>query len=859
VVDYAVLPFVWEGGSSTDFLALNGVTANGLGNDYASGNAPYLIKFDGTGDYIQVKTDSQPGKVTINVKMIGGSNTSTITIQGSADGENFTDIEELTISGEQNDVLTLETTNDFGGNDRYVRMLFTKGSNVGVGPITITKGTSPSITVAPASFELDAVGPLNGMALPTSIITYHNFEITQASDFYVQYYNAEGEEQERPEWIGTTQVGGPMEGDGSYQVISIITANEGPARSAYFKVYAYDADSNPVYSNLVTYNQAGVDYATLPFEFNGGKTDIENTIGLTYEGLGSDYGSSPKLKFDGTGDWLILKLNEAPLSLSYDIKGNGFSQGSTSTFNVMVSADGVDYETLATYTELGATQTITYIDLASTVRYIKWVYTEKGGTSGGNVALGNIHVSANYDIYGNITVESLTIPAGKTCTVYNGAALNVTETLTNGATENAWEHLVIKDGAQLKTPNEVKGTVEKNITGYSSYDGNGNGGYYLIASPADGQVGNFTNFRPETAQMNEVDWYMFNQQGDNAGNEWINQKHDGEFFGQAEMLRGKGYLYAREYDVTISFVASSMTNPSTTTTTQVYFGPTNVPYNVPEIELGYTGNATWAGWNLVGNPFTCNAYLNRTYFRMNAAGDAIIEGTGTIKPCEGVFVVVTDEDKDVTFSATEPNAVSSRLSININGNGMLMDRASLHFDESNSIKKYVLTENATRVYIPQGNQDYAVVRSNAQGEMPVNFKAGKNGTYTLSINPENVEMNYLHLIDNITGADVDLLAEPSYSFEARTSDYASRFRLVFSANSNVEDNSEASFAYYNGSEWVLNNMGNATLQVIDITGRVLSSETISGNASISLNQTPGVYMLRLINSDSVRTQKIVVK
>lgn len=155
VIDYAVLPFEWGGGASVDLLALDGVTANSLGSDYAASNAPYLVKFDGTGDYIQVKCDQQPGKVTIGVKMIGGGNTSTITVQGSADGETFTDIEVLTISGKQNDVLNLETTNAFAATDRYVRMLFTKGSNVGVGPITIAQVTNDPVIVADNSVELE--------------------------------------------------------------------------------------------------------------------------------------------------------------------------------------------------------------------------------------------------------------------------------------------------------------------------------------------------------------------------------------------------------------------------------------------------------------------------------------------------------------------------------------------------------------------------------------------------------------------------------------------------------------------------------------------------------------------------------
>jgi hypothetical protein len=113
----------------------------------------------------------------------------------------------------------------------------------------------------------------------------------------------------------------------------------------------------------------------------------------------------------------------------------------------------------------------------------------------------------------------------------------------------------------------------------------------------------------------------------------------------------------------------------------------------------------------------------------------------------------------------------------------------------------------------------------------------------------------------MTGADIDLLATPSYSFSAKTSDYASRFRLVFSANDeNGASTGSATFAYYNGSEWVINNMGDATLQVVDVMGRVLSSETVSGNATLSTsNLSAGVYVMRLINGENVMTQKIVVR
>ena len=140
------------------------------------------------------------------------------------------------------------------------------------------------------------------------------------------------------------------------------------------------------------------------------------------------------------------------------------------------------------------------------------------------------------------------------------------------------------------------------------------------------------------------------------------------------------------------------------------------------------------------------------------------------------------------------------------------------------------------------------------GEMPVNFKAENNGSYTLSVNSNNVEFAYLHLIDNVTGADIDLLQTPSYSFEAKTTDYASRFKLVFATGNNSE-----TFAFFSNGSFVINNEGEAVLQLIDITGRIVRCESIDGCANVSVNVVPGIYMLRLVNGDNVKVQKVVVK
>lgn len=177
VIDYATLPFNWEGGTSNELTAMSGVTGNSLG-DYAAGNAPYRVQFNADGDYIQVKTDGQPGKVTIGVKMIGGANTSKITVQGSADGETFTDVEELTISGTQNKILELSTTNSFAAADRYVRLLFTKGSNVGVGPISIEK---PSIDPVISANDIEIGYDVENGAIDYEIINPVDGGVVSAS------------------------------------------------------------------------------------------------------------------------------------------------------------------------------------------------------------------------------------------------------------------------------------------------------------------------------------------------------------------------------------------------------------------------------------------------------------------------------------------------------------------------------------------------------------------------------------------------------------------------------------------------------------------------------------------------------
>ena len=356
--------------------------------------------------------------------------------------------------------------------------------------------------------------------------------------------------------------------------------------------------------------------------------------------------------------------------------------------------------------------------------------------------------------------------------------------------------------------------------------------YYLIASPyavkAEAVQGLMTP---------EYDFYSFDQQGDDEHKEWITHKDNPDY----QFVPGMGYLYANN------------------TGTDLVFNGTAPDGDVMEFELTYaTGEfIDWAGWNLVGNPFEVSAYPNMPFYTMNENGDGYLSHAANeeLPMLCGAFVQAESTGENVVMSKTAQGK-SAKLNLNLSNSHGVIDRAIVSFGQGKQLSKFMFRENSTKVYIPVEGKDYAVVHIEGMGEMPVNFKAKSNGSYTLSFTAEEVSFAYLHLIDNLTGADVDMLSTPSYTFNARVNDYDSRFKLVFATGNN---GNEDTFAFFSNGNFIINNEGEAALQVVDVTGRILKDENINGCTSVNVNAAPGVYMLRLVNGDNVKVQKVVVR
>ena len=162
------------------------------------------------------------------------------------------------------------------------------------------------------------------------------------------------------------------------------------------------------------------------------------------------------------------------------------------------------------------------------------------------------------------------------------------------------------------------------------------------------------------------------------------------------------------------------------------------------------------------------------------------------------------------------------------------------------------------VYVHYDDKDYRIAFTQPGiTSLPVRFVAFENGTYTLTWDMENGEFGYMHLIDNITGTDIDMLTAQEYTFTASTDDLLSRFKLVFAYTGIDEDENtvtNANFAYMSNGQLVVE--GEGTLQLIDMNGRVLHQTRLHGDVNtVELPQmAAGLYVLKLDG----KTQKIVL-
>ena len=586
-------------------------------------------------------------------------------------------------------------------------------------------------------------------------------------------------------------------------------------------------------------------------------SNVNGTYGIVSESYNNDYGV---LYPD---NWLILSGIQMGGQMTFQARGQDPNYGAEN-FTIYVSTESSIVEVPVSATSYSAT------DLTPNTPYawqVKGICDDDESSFASSffktpndvwtfVTAGNWNNASNWlDHEGNATTV---LPTAENNVRIDAAAIIPANYVAyaNKATIGTGT-ITIEDGGQLKQNSaSLRVTMEKEIAavGEENWNSDNNSGYYFIASPFNGRTlyqasGTFSHV--DNMLTGDYDLYAFDATADL---EWINYKSNSTHTafqadnGLAGLLYGEGYLYASKEGTTIEFEGTAGKSNNYSETKDYTFA---------------SGN-DFSGWALVGNFFTCNAYISYVDAQGNALeanfytmdpvnGYTLSASNVSLAPCTGALINYSATGK-VQYSTEAPAGnKTGMINMTLSCANKNVDQVRVRFGQGHNLQ-HMGFRNNSKVYMPVDGNDCAVVYTENQGEQPVSFKAEENGTYTLSITTEDVNFGYLHLIDNMTGNDVDLLSTPSYTFEARTTDYTSRFKLVF-ATGNADDN----FAFYSNGSFVINNEGNATLQVIDINGRILSTENINGCTNVNFNAAPGVYMIRLVNGDNVKVQKVVVK
>lgn len=403
-------------------------------------------------------------------------------------------------------------------------------------------------------------------------------------------------------------------------------------------------------------------------------------------------------------------------------------------------------------------------------------------------------------------------------------------------------NLILEDGAQLvnASPN-VQATLQKNITAYADVDDAE--GYYTLAAPLNStEVASSSNMT-----VFDYDLYEFDET-DLVHEEWRNYKAAGNF---DSFTPGRGYLYANSHDLTLNF-----------------FGTMN--NSNENITLTYTDarNDELVGCNLIGNPYPHVIYkgqggaiddtrLADGYYLLSYDGawqaktctDPIQPGVGILVMAfeAGDFTIVKTNNQATTESKNRRDLGNDRgrLSLSVS-NGASKDVAYLYGEKDGRGLKKISHMNSR---VPElsfycNRERYAIASyDDDEAFMDIRFDNRVAATYTLTWDVADWHGEHPYLIDNITGAEIDLLSMSDYTFEATVHEHPYRFKMVF--GDAIEESGSALPVL----------QGEGPIQVFDMTGRVvMRKDSVSTLSTEGL--APGVYLVRWIDGN---TQKIVVR
>ena len=451
-----------------------------------------------------------------------------------------------------------------------------------------------------------------------------------------------------------------------------------------------------------------------------------------------------------------------------------------------------------------------------------------------------ITITGNAVITNDVTINSITIDGGS-LTVESGS-LTVTDNFTNTDASA----FVIEDSAQVFQKNDnVMATFRMNIKAPTAWNEKNITGWQFISSPMKDAA--TASFVPND---HDNDYDLFKYVG-GVELEWVNYKSpvDNDF--EDKFKQGYGYMASYEVEGYAEF--AGVLNNETSFEYQNFNALNDADY--------------FANFYLLGNPFAFDMKWNNN----NIAASGLAEGyavvttdgsynyatTGDIKVGDGFFVKVTGTNPSLSYTANTRNRnVDENKYINlIASNKAGSDNVIINFADNGRdgfAKLENFNKNIAEIYVKDNEKRYGILNYDEDiEEIDVYFNAKKIGYYTINA-ISNADFSNVTLIDRITGIETNILTD-SYTFQATTNDSPERFIIRIDKETESEN-----FVYKSGEELIINAKG--CVQIIDVMGRIVySNDIVNDNHRINISSFKNAtYIVRVVNTNEVKTQKIVI-
>lgn len=502
----------------------------------------------------------------------------------------------------------------------------------------------------------------------------------------------------------------------------------------------------------------------------------------------------------------------------------------------------------------------------------------------------NANITAAAMLNGDYSYSALTIASTGSVTILPGKSLTVDGTLTNSS---GTQGLVIESdatgtGSLIHPTTGVPATVNRYLTGAAE-------SWHLWSSPVDAQPisGDFTpsGSYPDGSGYDFFTWYE-------PGNNWVNFKNTtneptwNTANGSNDFIVGKGYL-----------VAYQATNP-----TKQFQG--NLNTGTVTCTLSKSGTGSYAAYNLLGNPYPSaidwkasggwdrsnlvdaggydmsiwnQVYGN--YGSFNSAGSSGTNGVTQHIPVGQGFMVKAASagtfgmNNDIRVHNTQDylktsDEISNTLRLKVSGLvNTYADELVIEFGHQlangGTEKLFSLLDSAPSLYTVKQTGNYSIDFRGEPGTVaiPVSFKAGVDGNYTLTASLlESFTSSTMIVLEDLEAVKMqDLLQNPAYTFTATKNDEGARFLLHFTGVGINESRIPHPVSVYSSG----NTLYISTKSGITLAGDVYVYNMMGHNViQQELNDTPltkinigtftGYYLIKVITGNHVYSEKVFI-